>query len=348
MEPVIEENETQQRNHEKTESSLTIATCVEEDDDTSISNFESESTTNEVANPAQFIRSQTSGGTFGEVKIENSQDVHFGNKIFTAPITVVNAVGEEEQDKLGILEKKNCWERFKKIVKSTSIRERIAIAFLASLVLVIVLITTVISILLTNIQEATQPEATTVPSVTSAPYNCMVSRNIWMSRSPSGEVNSVPRNASLVVILHTATQFCKTPPECAQATRTAQNYHMDVLRFADIGYNFLVGGDGYIYEGRGWGKEGAYAKGYNKKSVGIGFIGKYHDTYPYYDTPTPDQVRCTQNLLEEGVKLGWLASNYSLVGYCDLLVGIPPGNVLLKEIRTWPHYRKEGNPGTCV
>lgn len=56
-----------------------------------------------MANPAQFIRSQTSGGTFGEVKIENSQDVHFGNKIFTAPITVVNAVGEEEQDKLGIL-----------------------------------------------------------------------------------------------------------------------------------------------------------------------------------------------------------------------------------------------------
>lgn len=35
----------------------------------------------------------------------------------------------------------------------------------------------------------------------------------------------------------------------------------------------MVGGDGYIYEGRGWGKEGAYAKGYNKKSVGIGFIG---------------------------------------------------------------------------
>lgn len=58
-------------------------------------------------------------------------------------------------------EKKNCWERFKKVFKSTSIRERIAIAFLASLVLVIVLITTVISILLTNIQEATQPEATT-------------------------------------------------------------------------------------------------------------------------------------------------------------------------------------------
>lgn len=49
MEPVIEENETQQRNHEKTESSLSIATCIEEDDDTSISNFESESTTNEFS-----------------------------------------------------------------------------------------------------------------------------------------------------------------------------------------------------------------------------------------------------------------------------------------------------------
>jgi hypothetical protein len=44
--------------------------------------------------------------------------------------------------------------------------------------------------------------------------------------------------------------------------------------FSDIAYNFLVGGDGKIYEGRGWDAEGAFARGFNKKSLGIAFIGK--------------------------------------------------------------------------
>lgn len=39
-------------------------------------------------------------------------------------------------------------------------------------------------------------------------------------------------------------------------------------------YAFLIGGDGFIYEGRGWGKYGAHTYGYNCNSVGVGFIGK--------------------------------------------------------------------------
>ena len=36
----------------------------------------------------------------------------------------------------------------------------------------------------------------------------------------------------------------------------------------DIGYSFLVGEDGNIYEGRGWNEIGAHTKGYN--DVGLG------------------------------------------------------------------------------
>ena len=38
--------------------------------------------------------------------------------------------------------------------------------------------------------------------------------------------------------------------------------------WSDIGYNFLVGEDGNIYEGRGWGKVGAHARGHNSDSIG--------------------------------------------------------------------------------
>ena len=43
----------------------------------------------------------------------------------------------------------------------------------------------------------------------------------------------------------------------------------------DIGYSFLIGGDGLIYEGRGWNKKGAHTYCYNQLSYGIAFIGNY-------------------------------------------------------------------------
>jgi peptidoglycan recognition protein len=54
-----------------------------------------------------------------------------------------------------------------------------------------------------------------------------------------------------------------------------QDYHMDTNGWSDIGYNFLVGGDGNIYEGRGWIRVGAHTPGYNINSMGICLIGNF-------------------------------------------------------------------------
>lgn len=37
----------------------------------------------------------------------------------------------------------------------------------------------------------------------------------------------------------------------------------------------MVGGDGNVYEGTGWSTEGAHTIGYNRKSIGIAFIGNF-------------------------------------------------------------------------
>ena len=39
--------------------------------------------------------------------------------------------------------------------------------------------------------------------------------------------------------------------------------------------SFLIGGDGNVYEGTGWSKEGAHTYGWNKKSLGLVFIGNF-------------------------------------------------------------------------
>lgn len=40
-------------------------------------------------------------------------------------------------------------------------------------------------------------------------------------------------------------------------------------------YSFAVGGDGKVYEGRGFNVVGAHAPGYNDKSIGICLIGDW-------------------------------------------------------------------------
>ena len=50
---------------------------------------------------------------------------------------------------------------------------------------------------------------------------------------------------------------------------------MNHNNWSDIGYNFLVGEDGNVYEGRGWSKRGAHAPTYNAESIGICVIGDF-------------------------------------------------------------------------
>jgi len=48
----------------------------------------------------------------------------------------------------------------------------------------------------------------------------------------------------------------------------------------DIGYNYLVGEDGNVYEGRGWNHQGAHVKEYNSVSLGFSVIGDYSTRLP--------------------------------------------------------------------
>ena len=57
-------------------------------------------------------------------------------------------------------------------------------------------------------------------------------------------------------------------------------YNFSATGWHDIGYNFLIGGDGVIYEGAGWDSVGAHALGYNSQSIGICFIGDFTNRLP--------------------------------------------------------------------
>ncbi|KAF9805818.1 hypothetical protein SFRURICE_009450 [Spodoptera frugiperda] len=76
-----------------------------------------------------------------------------------------------------------------------------------------------------------------------------------------------------------------------------------------------VGGEGSVYEGRGWESVGAHAVSYNVKSIGICMIGDFVDPYllrPEFFARSPTPGRLSRRLGGEEVRsLTWPASFFA-------------------------------------
>ncbi|XP_063705326.1 peptidoglycan-recognition protein SC2-like [Culicoides brevitarsis] len=167
----------------------------------------------------------------------------------------------------------------------------------------------------------------------SAQCPSIVTRTEW-GAIPASSTNLPTRPAPWYVIHHTAGTSCSTKTTCSAEMRAIQHLHINTNGWADIGYNFLIGGDGLVYEGRGWGKQGAHAPGYNDKSVGISFMGTFTS-----GLPTSAALQAAKDLISCGVTLGHVAKSYSLIGHRQAVATECPGNKLFDEIKTWPNFK---------
>lgn len=108
---------------------------------------------------------------------------------------------------------------------------------------------------------------------------------------------------------------------------------MDSKEWEDIGYNFLLGSDGLIYEGRGWNIVGRHTKNYNSCSVGIAFIGCYVKCLP-----PAVSINNTKLLIDYGVKMGYISKNYRLLAHTQCNGFASSGERLFEEIQTWENW----------
>lgn len=99
----------------------------------------------------------------------------------------------------------------------------------------------------------------------------------------------------------------------------------------DIGYNFLIGGDGNVYEGRGWDVMSFHRT--PEGVLGISFIGNYYK----YEL-TYGQIEAAQELIALGVKLEKLSPSYILIAHNQTMLTNSPGQNVVKVIEKWPHW----------
>ncbi|XP_004607865.1 peptidoglycan recognition protein 1 [Sorex araneus] len=142
--------------------------------------------------------------------------------------------------------------------------------------------------------------------------------------------------ARYVVVAHTAGSHCNSPSLCGQQVRNVQNYHVRTKGWCDVSYNFLIGEDGLVYEGRGWNYKGDHSgPTWNSRSIAISFMGNYMER-----SPPARAIRAALSLLDCGVARGALSKNYEVKGHRDVLATLSPGDQLYEIIRNWKHYRE--------
>ncbi|XP_016840420.1 uncharacterized protein LOC100119638 isoform X5 [Nasonia vitripennis] len=185
----------------------------------------------------------------------------------------------------------------------------------------VLLLITVLAVLLSN----------TDPTISGV---CFVTRVEWGGRPANEPPDKLIQLPPLyVIIIHTVTRFCYTQAQCAPIVQEIQELHMDSWLWDDVGYNFMIGGDGLVYEGRGWDFEGAHTKGFNNRSLSIALIGTFTRM-----EPTKAQLYATQKLLEYGVENGKIRNDYRLLAHRQCMETESPGEMLYNIIIKWKHW----------
>lgn len=119
---------------------------------------------------------------------------------------------------------------------------------------------------------ATVEQAATLPSF-------VVTRAAWGATDP-GRICGEVHDPYWLTIHHTVSP---TPDSMtvAQRLRGIQAYHVNTNGWCDVGYHFLVGADGRVYQGRSSEERvGAHAGGANTNNVGISYIGTFSTIAP--------------------------------------------------------------------
>ena len=109
----------------------------------------------------------------------------------------------------------------------------------------------------------------------------------------------------------------------AEVVRAIQAYHQGTQGWADIGYHYLVGRDGRIYEGRAVTAQGAHAGGANNKNnLGISVIGNFSRALP-----VPAQLAALRGFLADR-KVAYGIRGAAVLGHRDLGNTECPGDAL--------------------
>lgn len=162
----------------------------------------------------------------------------------------------------------------------------------------------------------------------------IITREEWGAKYGRGRRNP---GAKLNVIMHhtlaPALPDTATPGQEMAAMRTMERVHVEENGWEGIAYNHVHFQSGRVYEGRGWGYQGAHAGPGNPVSEGFAFAIDGRTS-----TPAPAAIASCRLLIVDGIRAGAIASAYRVSGHRDWMEGRDcPGDAMYQMIQSLRH-----------
>lgn len=154
-----------------------------------------------------------------------------------------------------------------------------------------------------------------------------------MAQSPRRPLKNNTLPVYMVVVADTRTEECFKTTDCVFQLRAQQTYDLDIMKYDDIGFNFLIGGDGNVYTGRGWDSKGKHTEGYDTGTLGVAFVGTFSRSLP-----KDVQVTAFIRLMKTGVKINKISADYILVNHCQLRSDGYSDLALAEKTTSWAHF----------
>ncbi len=182
-----------------------------------------------------------------------------------------------------------------------------------------------------SIQQTPPPAR--MPAPPAPPPYRIVRRSEWGAESlkPNHDPMASVRR---ITLHHTAEVAGMGTRRDADLVKGIQNFHRNSRGWADIGYHWIIGLDGNVYEGRSLEAQGAHAGGGNNvENLGISVIGDFTRTLP-----AARQLRTTQRFLEAQLAY-YGVPIHELHGHRDFKATECPGSTLYAWLAAFKQAR---------
>ena len=153
-------------------------------------------------------------------------------------------------------------------------------------------------------------------------------------------VNRVKLPVTKLYILETSTSNCFDYKGC-KVRMNLQWEWFQSLGYSDIQYNFLIGGDGSIFEGLSWNCSQHCYEGLDRSSIVVTLTGQTYNRIKYSDVNyevTTEQYAALKLFIMANVINGNLSPSYQLIPYCCVVNTGNPGKWVFTNLTLFEHF----------
>lgn len=164
-------------------------------------------------------------------------------------------------------------------------------------------------------------------AVAAGGYN-LVKRSQWTTAKVGRNCTRMGK-VSRLTVHHTGEHEGFRGKSDVEIVRMMDRYHREGRNWSSIGYHYIVGRDGSVFEGRPCTIQGAHVAHNNPNNIGISCIGDFNRKLP-----TAPQLGALTSFLEDQRRRYGVAKG-RVYGHRELNASVCPGDELMAWVKGW-------------